>query len=95
MPNEEQLNQMTLFFKSFADSTRLRLLSALLEAEMCVCDLAALIDMSQSAISHQLRILRQARLVKTRRDGKVIYYSLDDDHVDHVMRLVIDHLEHD
>jgi DNA-binding transcriptional ArsR family regulator len=68
-------------FKMFGDSTRVKIISALLNTEMCVCDIAALLGMSKSAISHQLRSLRQTKLVKFRRDGKTVYYSLDDDHV--------------
>jgi len=81
MPEEEKLYDLADLFKVLGDSTRVRILSALFQAEMCVCDIAALLNMSQSAISHQLRVLKQARLVKNRRDGKVVYYSLDDEHV--------------
>jgi len=81
MPEEENLYNLADLFKVLGDSTRVRILSALFQAEMCVCDIAALLNMSQSAISHQLRVLKQARLVKNRRDGKVVYYSLEDDHV--------------
>lgn len=81
MPDEEVLYDLAELFKVFGDSTRVKILWALGESEMCVCDIAALLNMTQSAISHQLRILKQARLVKNRRGGKVVYYSLDDDHV--------------
>lgn len=81
MPQEELLYDLAELFKVFGDSTRIRILWALDEAEMCVCDIAALLGLTQSAISHQLRVLKQAKLVKNRRDGKVVYYSLDDDHV--------------
>ncbi|MDD2446304.1 MAG: metalloregulator ArsR/SmtB family transcription factor [Tissierellia bacterium] len=81
MPNEELLYDLAELFKVFGDSTRVRILCALDEAEMCVCDIASVLNMTQSAISHQLRVLKQARLVKNRRDGKVVYYSLDDEHV--------------
>ena len=81
MPEEEKLCDLANLFKVLGDSTRVRILSALFKAEMCVCDIAALLNMSQSAISHQLRVLKQARLVKNRREGKVVYYSLDDEHV--------------
>lgn len=81
MPPEETLYDLAELFKIFGDSTRVRILYALFESEMCVCDLAALLCMTQSAISHQLRILKQARLVKFRKVGKVVYYSLSDDHV--------------
>ncbi len=81
MPPEEELYELAEVFKVFGDTTRIRILCALFEAEMCVCDIANLLNMSQSSISHQLRLLKQARLVKFRRDGKTVYYSLDDEHV--------------
>ncbi len=81
MPDEEKLYDLAELFKVFGDSTRIKILWALSESEMCVCDIATLLNMTQSAISHQLRILKQVRLVKFRKDGKVVYYSLDDAHV--------------
>ncbi|MDR2793145.1 MAG: metalloregulator ArsR/SmtB family transcription factor [Treponema sp.] len=81
MPTDEVLLDIADLFKVFSDSTRVKILCALLQAEMCVCDIAALLGMSKSAISHQLRTLRQTRLVKYRRTGKVVYYSLEDEHV--------------
>lgn len=81
MLEEETIMDLSEFFKVFSDPTRLKILYALSVSEMCVCDLAALLSMSQSAISHQLKPLRQTRLIKYRRDGKVVYYSLDDDHI--------------
>ena len=84
MPDEDLLYDISDLFRVFGDSTRVKILHVLFEAEMCVCDIAALLNMNQSAISHQLRILKDARLVKNRRDGKVIYYSLDDEHVKHI-----------
>jgi DNA-binding transcriptional ArsR family regulator len=81
MPNDEVLLDLADLFKVFSDSTRVKILCALLRAEMCVCDIAALLGMSKSAISHQLRTLRQTRLVKYRREGKAVYYSLEDEHV--------------
>lgn len=81
MPDEEVLLDLADLFKMFGDSTRIKIISALLHSEMCVCDIAALLGMTKSAISHQLRSLRQTKLVKFRREGKVVYYSLDDDHV--------------
>lgn len=81
MPAEETLYDLAELFKVFGDSTRIKILWALDSAEMCVCDIAVLLNMTQSAISHQLRVLKQAKLVKNRREGKVVYYSLDDDHV--------------
>lgn len=84
MPQEESLYDLAELFKVFGDSTRIRILWALDESEMCVCDIAYLLGMTQSAISHQLRVLKQAKLVKNRRDGKVVYYSLDDEHVSQI-----------
>ncbi|AGX42769.1 ArsR/SmtB family transcription factor [Clostridium saccharobutylicum] len=81
IPQEETLYDLADLFKVLGDSTRIKVLCALFQAEMCVCDIAALLGMTQSAISHQLRVLKQARLVKYKREGKVVYYSLDDDHV--------------
>lgn len=85
MPKEETLYDLAEFFKVFGDSTRIRILWALAESEMCVCDIANLLNMTQSAISHQLRVLKQAALVKYRRDGKIVYYSLDDDHIKQII----------
>lgn len=84
MPHEELLYDLAELFKVFGDTTRIKILCALFEEEMCVCDIAALLGMNQSAISHQLRVLKQARLVKYRKDGKVVYYALDDEHVKHI-----------
>jgi DNA-binding transcriptional ArsR family regulator len=84
MPEEESLYDLAELFKVFGDSTRIKILWALDEAEMCVCDIAVLLNMTQSAISHQLRVLKQANLVKNRKEGKVVYYSLDDDHVKNI-----------
>ena len=81
MPPEESLYDLAELFKVFGDSTRIKILWALVESDMCVCDIACLLNMTQSAISHQLRVLKQARLVKNRKEGKVVYYSLDDEHV--------------
>ncbi len=81
MPVEETLYDLAELFKVFGDTTRIKILCALLESEMCVCDIAALLSMNQSAISHQLRVLKQARLVKYRKEGKAVFYSLDDEHV--------------
>ncbi len=81
LPAENDLYDLAELFKIFGDSTRIRILSVLFDAQTCVCDIASLLYMTQSAISHQLRILKQSKLVKSRRDGKTIYYSLADDHV--------------
>lgn len=92
MPEEDLLYDAAELFKIFGDSTRIRILSALAQAEMCVCDLSALLNMTKSAVSHQLRILRQTKLVKNRRSGKEIYYSLDDGHVSGIIQLALEHL---
>lgn len=84
IPEDETLYDLAELFKVFGDSTRIKILCALFESEMCVCDISALLNISQSAISHQLRVLKSARLVKFRREGKVVYYSLDDDHIKHI-----------
>ena len=81
MPAETELYDLAELFKTFGDSTRIRILFVLFEAEVCVCDLAQVLNMTQSAVSHQLKILKQSRLVKCRREGKSIFYSLADDHV--------------
>lgn len=81
MPKEDKLVETAELFKMFADPTRLKIICALMKKEMCVCDLSALLDVSQSAVSHQLKSLKQTRLVKYRRNGKVVYYSLDDEHI--------------
>ena len=90
--NELQLLQLAELYKVFGDSTRIRILCALFEAEMCVCDIAGLLGMTQSAISHQLRVLKQSKLVKYRRDGKTIFYSLADDHVRTMIDMGMEHL---
>ncbi len=81
MPDEEYLLDLADLFKVFSDSTRVKILWALFRAEMCVCDIAVLLGMTKSSISHQLRILKQSKLVKHRKDGRVVYYSLADEHV--------------
>lgn len=91
--DEEKMIRMAELFKVFGDSTRIRILCALLRSELCVCDLAALLKMTQPAISYQLRIIRQARLIKNRRDGKTIYYRLADDHVRTIIGMAKEHLE--
>jgi len=81
MPAEADLDEMAELFKVFGDPTRAKIISALSIGELCVCDIAALLSMTSSAISHQLRILRQARIIRSRRDGKTVYYKLDDEHI--------------
>lgn len=92
LPKDEDIYDLADFYKLFADSTRLKILIALEEEELCVSDLATILDMGQSAISHQLRVLKQGRLVKNRRDGKVIYYQLDDDHIKEIISSGLDHI---
>ncbi|HOS69426.1 MAG TPA: metalloregulator ArsR/SmtB family transcription factor [Bacillota bacterium] len=93
MPEEETLYDLAELFKVFGDTTRIKILCALFESEMCVCDIAALLSMNQSAISHQLRVLKQARLVKYRKEGKVVYYSLDDEHVKQIFDQGLVHIK--
>lgn len=93
MPEEEKLNDLAELFKIFGDTTRIKILCALLKSEMCVCDIAATLGMNQSAVSHQLRILKQSKLVKYRKDGKVVYYSLADDHVIKIFEQGFNHIE--
>ncbi|ANX00672.1 transcriptional regulator [Thermoclostridium stercorarium subsp. leptospartum DSM 9219] len=92
MPSDENLYDLAELFRVFGDTTRIKILCALAESEMCVCDIAALLNMTQSSISHQLRILKQARLVRYRREGKVVYYALDDEHVKQIFDLGLIHL---
>ena len=93
MPEETELYDLAELFKVFGDSTRIRILFVLFEAEVCVCNLAQVLQMTQSAISHQLKILKQNKLVKSRREGKSIFYSLADDHVRTIIAQGCDHIE--
>ena len=93
MPEEDKLYDLAELYKVFGDSTRIRILFLLLESEMCVCDIAQLLNMNQSAISHQLRILKQSRLVKNRREGKSVFYSLADDHVLTILSQGMEHID--
>ncbi len=93
MPADELLYYLAEFFKVFGDSTRIKILCALFEEEMCVCDISALLNISQSAISHQLKILRQSKLVKYRKEGKVVYYSMADDHIKEIFNQGKVHIE--
>ncbi len=86
---------MAELFKVFGDSTRARIICALSISELCVCDLACILNMTQSAISHQLRILKQARIVKNRRAGKSVYYSLDDEHIRQLFDIAFEHVMED
>ena len=92
LPSEDTLYDLTELFRIFGDSTRIRILYALFEAEMCVCDIAQLLGLTQSAISHQLRALKNARLVKSRREGKTVFYSLADDHVKTIIDQGLEHV---
>lgn len=93
MPDEEILYDLAELFKIFGDSTRIKILYALFESEMCVCDIAQLLNMTQSAISHQLRSLKQSKLVKYRREGKTVFYSLADAHVRTIINQGLEHVE--
>ena len=92
MPDEEILYDLAELFKVFGDSTRIKILYVLFESEMCVCDIAQLLNMNQSAISHQLRVLKQSKLVKYRRDGKTVFYSLADGHVRTILGQGMEHV---
>ncbi len=92
MPDEHMLYDIAELFKVFGDSTRTRIISALFEAELCVCDIADLLKMTKSAVSHQLRVLRQTKIVKNRRQGKEIYYSLADEHIKEIYLMALEHL---
>mgnify|MGYP000181777794 CR=1 FL=1 len=92
MPAEETLFDLAELFKIFGDSTRIKILYVLFESEMCVCDIAQLLGMSQSAISHQLRILKQMKLVKNRREGKTVFYSLADGHIQTIISQGMEHI---
>ena len=93
LPKEEVIYKLADFFKVFGDTTRIKILYALFSNEMCVCDIAKLLNMTQSAISHQLRVLKQARLVKFRKEGKTVYYSLHDIHVSQIFDCGLHHIK--
>ena len=93
MPKEETLYDLAEIFKVFGDSTRIKILYSLFKNEMCVCDLATIVGVSQSAISHQLRLLKQNKLVKYRKNGKVVYYALDDEHIKNIFNAGLAHVE--
>ena len=92
MPDEDELYDLAELFKVFGDSTRIRILFVLFQSEMCVCDLAQSLNMNQSAISHQLKILKQAKLVRSRREGKSVFYSLADSHIKTIMNQGMEHI---
>ncbi|MCH5160829.1 MAG: helix-turn-helix transcriptional regulator [Clostridiales bacterium] len=93
MPDEDMLVDIAELFKVFGDSTRTKILAALSVSECCVCCLSSVLNMSVSAVSHQLRILRQSKLVKTRREGKEIYYALDDEHIGEIFTTALEHVK--
>lgn len=95
MPDETELYDLSELFKVFGDSTRIRILFVLFECEVCVCDLAQALSLTQSAVSHQLKILKQSKLVKSRRDGKSVYYSLADSHVSNIIAQGFEHIKED
>lgn len=93
LPADELIADLSDMFKIFGDQTRVKILMALESGELCVCDIAAVMNMSQSAISHQLRVLKQSNIVKTRREGKVVYYSISDDHVKEIFDIAMVHVQ--
>ncbi|MBQ5312314.1 MAG: helix-turn-helix transcriptional regulator [Oscillospiraceae bacterium] len=93
MPPDEMLYDLAELYKVFGDTTRIRILYALLEAELCVNDMAQLLGMSQTAVSHQLRVLKNNKLVKFRKDGKIVFYSLSDEHVRRIIEIGMEHVE--
>ncbi len=94
MNNEIELSDLAELYKIFGDVTRIKILKVLRIQEMCVCDIAMHVNMSQSAVSHQLRVLKQARLVRGRRSGKSVFYCLDDEHVEKILDMGIEHIHH-
>lgn len=93
MPDEEKLQAVAEMFKLFGDYSRSRIICALVRSELCVCDIAELLGMSASAVSHQLRIMRHMRVVKSRRDGRTIYYSISDEHMSKIYNMAFEHIE--
>ena len=93
LPDDEVLYELADLFRVFGDSTRIKILYALSEAELCVCDLARLLGITQAAVSHQLRVLKASALVRARREGKVTFYALDDDHVHSILRQGMEHIQ--
>ena len=93
MLRDEMIYDLAEFFKVFADSTRMKIIFALMDNELCVCDIANIVKTTQSAISHQLRLLKQSKLVKFRKEGKVVYYSLDDEHISQIVKKGREHIE--
>ena len=94
MPGDNALEHLAQLYKMFGDHTRIKILSALEISQMCVCDISVLLNMTKSAVSHQLRLLRQARLIKGQKQGKSVFYSLDDDHVSAILKQGMSHINH-
>ncbi|NLP14211.1 MAG: helix-turn-helix transcriptional regulator [Clostridium sp.] len=92
MPQEDNLYDLAELFKVFGDTTRIKIIWALFQSEMCVCDIAFLLNMTQSAISHQLRVLKASKLVRNRRAGKTVFYSLADDHIKKIFEMGMEHI---
>ncbi len=92
MPDDDTLIDTSEFFKALSDSSRLKIIAALLTGELCVCDICEIVGLSQSAVSHQLRVLRSGRIVKFRKDGKQVFYSIDDHHIADIIQTTIQHL---
>lgn len=92
MPSEDIMQELAEFYKVFGDVTRIKILCVLFQTELCVCDLAKVTGMTQSAISHQLRVLKQMKLVKNRREGKTVYYSLADKHIQSILNQGMEHI---
>lgn len=92
MPTEDETNNLSSFFKVLGDSTRLKIVMALCKEEICSCDIASILNMSNSAVSHQLRILKQMKIVKYRKSGKFVYYSLDDAHIKEILTIGLEHM---
>ncbi|MDI3533801.1 MAG: ArsR family transcriptional regulator, lead/cadmium/zinc/bismuth-responsive transcriptional [Thermosediminibacterales bacterium] len=95
MPDTDELQKLSAVFKALGDPTRIKILHCLKQEEMCVCNISAILEMTQSAVSHQLRVLRNLRIVKYRKEGKMVYYSLDDDHIFSILDEGLNHIKHD
>jgi ArsR family transcriptional regulator, lead/cadmium/zinc/bismuth-responsive transcriptional repressor len=91
---DDQINELASIFQALSDPTRVRIIHALIKAEMCVCDLAAVLEMTQSAVSHQLRYLRNLRIIKRRKVGRMVYYSIDDEHILTLFETGLEHVSH-
>ena len=93
-PQKEELESLSVLFKILGEKTRINILWALDNHEMCVCDIANVLKMTKSAVSHQLRLLRQSQIVKTRKSGKEVYYTLDDEHIQKLFEIALEHINH-